>query len=255
MRIFKPLIKLSVIFFLLSPKHLIADEITIAADPWCPINCEPKSPAPGFMIDIAKTIFHKHGHTIKYINLPWTRAIGLARNGEINGVVGASKGDAPDFIYPEHEQATLSDSFYVLKNSPWKFKGIASLKEINLGCINGYDYGESLNNYIHQAATDRVFCISGDEDLLERLVTLLELNRIDVIIETDLIFAHKLASLNKANLFRKAGQVSTAIKTYIAFSPTHPKSKAYSEILSNGMEDIKRSGELNTIMMKYGISY
>jgi len=40
---------------------------------------------------------------------------------------------------------------------------------------------------------------------------------------------------------------------YIAFSPKNPNSKKYAKILSDGMLEIKRSGELQKILDKYSI--
>ena len=43
------------------------------------------------------------------------------------------------------------------------------------------------------------------------------------------------------------------MKAYIAFSPNLSKSLEYSKILSDGMEEIRLSGKLDSLMRKYGI--
>lgn len=178
----------------------------------------------------------------------------MARSGDINGVIGAFHGDAPDFIYPKNEQAILKNSFYVLKDNMWNFESIKSLEKIILGCIKGYAYGDLLSKYINNAPKSRVVSISGDNNLNNRLSLLLEKKRVDVIVEADLVFQYEMKKLLKHNSFRHAGNASEPMGVYIAFSPNHRKSLEYSKILSDGMEDIRRSGQLEIIKRKYGIA-
>lgn len=63
-------------------------EVVLAADRWCPINCGENDPMQGFMIDIARLALHPAGYRVRYIEMPWQRALAMARAGEINGVVG-----------------------------------------------------------------------------------------------------------------------------------------------------------------------
>lgn len=223
----------------------------IAADSWCPINCEPNSLNQGFMVEIAKTVFAKEGHTVKYIQLPWKRAIVMAREGKVDAIIGAFHGDAPDFIFPQNEQAVLTNSFYALKDSTLNIKNTSSLQKVTLGIINGYDYGNKLKKYIEKAPKDRIVAISGDRNLVKRLMALLELNRVDVIVEADLVFRYEMHEMKKTKLFKNIGVAAKPMKAYIAFSPNGAKSLEYSKILSEGMDKIKRSGELDQIMGKY----
>lgn len=40
---------------------------------------------------------------------------------------------------------------------------------------------------------------------------------------------------------------------YIAFSPAISQSKEYARILSEGVDTLRKSGELKTILKKYGL--
>jgi polar amino acid transport system substrate-binding protein len=236
-----------------STQEAFAGEITIAADRWCPINCEPNSSMPGIMIEIAKKIFQEKGHRINYIIYPWKRAVLLARKGEIDGIIGAFNGDAPDFFFPQNEQITLKNSFFVLKDNVWNYSGPEALQNITLGFISGYDYGPILNNYIKTAPKDKILLISGSEGLSNRLFTLLKFKRVDVIVETDLVLMYELKKTGKQKQVRYAGDASQKMKAYIAFSPNSSKSLEYSKILSDGMIGLKRSGELDKIIKKYTV--
>ena len=72
--------------------------VVIAADPWCPHNCEAGSEHEGYMIDIAREAFGLAGIDVEYVNMSWARALQQARDGYIDAVVGALPGDAPDFV-------------------------------------------------------------------------------------------------------------------------------------------------------------
>ena len=231
-----------------------ADTIIMAADRWCPVNCEPDSPRPGFMVEIAQQVFTKAGHTIEYRIVPWARAIEEANAGRINGIIGAFHGDAPDFIFPENELFLLSgNSFFVTSKSKWTYKDISSLSEIIIGAINGYDYGEEINSYINKyKGTKRVDLISGNHPLERNIQKLLN-GRIDVLVESNVVFWRTASAMGVKDNIKSAGQASKPEKCYIAFSPSNIKSKEYAKILSDGVDMLRKSGQLKKILNAYEV--
>ncbi len=232
---------------------IFADYITLVSDDWCPINCEPNSDQPGFMIEIAKLIFGEEGHTVEYKKLPWERAIIETRKGKNNAIIGAYKGDAPDFVFPENEQALIGNSLFVKADSTWTYNGISSLIEINIGVIKGYDYGEVLNNHIEKSKnTMKVQMVFGETALEKNIKKLLK-GRIDAVLESEFVFNYKASQMGHKGRVKSAGQVVDPDKAYLAFSPANPKSKNYARILSDGMEKIRKSGELKKILARYDL--
>ena len=228
-----------------------ADYITIAADNWCPINCDPSDSKPGIMVEIAEQVFSDAGHTVIYKILPWSRAIKLSREGEITGIIGAFAGDAPDFIFPENELLMLSgNTFFVTKDSKFVYKNISSLSVVQLGAIRDYDYGEIVNDYIKRGKNVQI--LSG-ETPLERMIQMLLIGRVDVIIEAAPVFWHIATKMKVKDKLKVAGQASDAEKCYIAFSPKIAKSKEYAKLLSDGIDKLRHSGELKKILNKYGM--
>lgn len=250
----KAIIIISVAFCLLLGNNLYcrADHITIAADNWCPINCKPSDSEPGIMIEIAQKVFTDAGHSLRYIILPWARAIKSCRSGSINGVIGAFIGDAPDFIFPDNELLMISSSsLFIKKESSWIFSDIKSLEDISLGAIIDYDYGTKLNRYIKKGKNIQL--VGGDNPLEQNIKKLL-IGRVDVVIETEPVFWYTVAKLQVKDKFKKAGQISEAEKCYIAFSPAVRKSKKYAKILSDGVQKLRNTGELKVILHKYGLT-
>ena len=41
---------------------------------------------------------------------------------------------------------------------------------------------------------------------------------------------------------------------YVAFGPNKPKAREYSDILSNGLKEMRRNGELKDILARYSVS-
>ncbi|MCF8068017.1 MAG: transporter substrate-binding domain-containing protein [Desulfobacterales bacterium] len=230
-----------------------ADTIELVADEWCPYNCEPDSAAPGFIIEIAQTVFEKAGHDVIYKNVNWARAILQTRDGKHTAIVGASVGDAPDFIFPEEELGNLDTSFFIKTERNWEYTGIASLKDMSLGAIKGYAYGDELDTYISENKDSKTVQLSTGDDALDNMINKLILGRVDVIIEDKNVLL--LAAKEKGILdqIKHAGS-DTLDPLYIAFSPANPKSAEYAQILSDGLKELRASGKLNDILSKYGLT-
>jgi polar amino acid transport system substrate-binding protein len=246
----------SVIFlFLLLFCHsaLFADQITIAADPWMPYTGAGK-PAEGYLIDIARKVFRRHGHTVVYKVVPWSAALRNTRSGVFQGAAGAYKTDAPDFVFPENELGVSIHKCYVRKGDPWRFKGLSSLGGRRLGAISDYSYGDSLDGYIRDNRTNpkRIFLSNGD-NALPLLIKMLLDKRIDEIIENSMVMDHGISEFKAWDKLQDAGTDGIAYNVYIGFSPKNPRSKRYAKLLSDGIADLRKTGELNDILRKYGL--
>jgi polar amino acid transport system substrate-binding protein len=85
-----------------------ADDLVVAADSWCPFTCPPQYGMNGINVEILAEIYGAVGTRVGYRNLGWSEALSKVRTGEFGAVVGAIKGDAPDFIFPEEPIASTS---------------------------------------------------------------------------------------------------------------------------------------------------
>ncbi len=235
-----------------------ADEIVIAADVWCPINCEPDSDKPGYMIEMARQIFAAQGHTVKYVVLPWSRAIEEARRGDIDGIIGAYKEDAPDFIFPTLEQGMLGDVFYVKKDSDWTYNGLDSLQGKSLAVIQDYGYTDELNPYVEANLDNnaKIQAVDG-EDALPINIRKLVKGRVDVVVESAPVFWYTAASIGMKDKVKAAGATAEKDQTFIAFSPADAKkekSAEYAKLLSEGTQKLRESGALAQILAKYSLT-
>ena len=247
------LLRLSFFIMLVFSVHsLTADEIVLVADEWCPYNCGPKNKNPGFMVEIAKYAFAKEGHKVIYRTVPWARAIEMVREGRHQGIIGTGRAETPDFIFPDIELGRATHTFYTRRDFPWKYNGLDSLKEIDLGVIDQYSHGNLYKDYIKPNEGSINIQVIGGEDGLTRNIKKLSYGRIDALVEDKTAFQYELFSTNTKNDFSDAG-VAYSEDVFIAFSPKIKESKAYAKILDNGMQELRESGKLEQILNKYGV--
>lgn len=235
------------------PATSVADEISFRSDYWCPYVCNPDSENPGYMVEVARTVFEKQGHKVQFSLSNWVRAIKDTRSNRVQGLVGCSVVDAPDFIFPKKPMGITKNAYFVPKNSTWSFKGRSSLKQVSIGVINGYTYGDSVDSLIR--ARHRPFIpFSGDRPL-EQIVKMMSAGRLDGFIENPMVLRYAAENANiKMEDMKIAGWVENKDPAlYIAFSPEHPKSQEYAEALTRGVEELRRSGELQRILQKYNV--
>jgi polar amino acid transport system substrate-binding protein len=101
----------------------LPQNIVLAADPWCPHNCVAGSIREGYMVDIARQAFALQGIEVNYVNMSWARALQQARTHHIDGVIGAFKGDARDFVFPQESLGLSATVFSPIKTANGRIKG------------------------------------------------------------------------------------------------------------------------------------
>ncbi len=233
--------------------NVMADEITLATDLWCPYACDPNSKTPGFMVEIAKEIFEKKGHKINYKIINWARAIALAKEDEINGVISASRADVVGFILPTIPTGYNSNFFWTIKDSKFIYKDIDSLKGLKVGVINAYSYGDEVDLAVSKKHPS--FSTVSGENALLKLIKMTEAKRLEAFVENPFVLKYLLKDLPKYQDSFKAvsKNIANDPDLFIAFSPKNPKSPEYAKIISEGMVQLRKSGKLKDILAKYSL--
>lgn len=228
--------------------------VHLVSDCWKPYICGEREGEEGIAVDIARQIFTKAGYQFKFSKLPWNRAVLETRKGLYNGIVCATKGDAPDFIYPEEHVTVQKTCFFVRKESEWQYSSLASLDQVVLGTIDGYHYSKELDSYIEEEKEgDKLQAVFGEQPLKQNVLKL-KGKRISAFIEDPAVVQHYIAEKNEQEL-KSAGCVEDQVKLYIPFSPELPESHLYAELLSKGIREMHVSGEIAEIYEGYGVEY
>lgn len=229
-----------------------AHEIKLSADYWCPYSCEPNSSEPGTMVEIARVVFSAEKIDVSYSLLPWSRAIKAARAGEINAIVGATHGDAPDFVFPEQAQALSGDVIVSRATDSWQFTGWESMQGRKLAAVKDYDYTAETMDFLNKTSEQDLVMLVGGENPLDKLFPMLMTQRFDSFVENQEVVRH---FLNKRQMFDRAkiSQPFGQTYLYIAFSPELTNSKRFAHSLSVGMGRLRENGQLAEILSRYGL--
>ncbi|WP_422023152.1 substrate-binding periplasmic protein [Roseibium sp.] len=227
-----------------------AQTLTFTADEWCPVNCEPGSERPGYMVEIAEAILKPEGYEINYVTLNWSRALIYTRSGRFNAVFGALKGDAPDFVFPTSPQGMTAVGLFVRQDSNWLYADSSSLANQRIGLIRDYAYGDELEKLIQQYAKPNY---SGGDKPLELNMRQMIAGRLDIVVEDVNTFRHSAKELGLDREFKLAKTFSEE-EIFVAFSPDAPSSQELADLLGKGMHRLRQTGELAKILARYGLS-
>ncbi len=163
----------------------------------------------------------------------------------------ARKFRKPDLVFPQQESGMLLGCLFVMPDNPWQYKGPESFIGQKLGGGTGYDYGEYQNYIDANKKTNSVQLLAGAH-VAERNLKKLFRGRIDVIAEEQSVLMYELKKLGKPGSVKSAGCPFEA-PLYTGFSPRIPKAETYARILSEGIEELRKSGTLQKILARYGL--
>jgi polar amino acid transport system substrate-binding protein len=224
------------------------------SDVWYPFNGDPNSKMPGYVVEMCRRIYGAHGISVDYRVMSWEKSIAEVRAGRADAILGADRADAPDFVYPVEPCGYSSNFFYTLADRTWRYTGYASLRDVRIGVIKSYSYGDFLDKYLNLTGA-RVTKFPSDDDSVQHYQALV-MGKIDVLIESsDLVVAYKLHKLGiSENKLRLAGIEGESEPIYVAFSPA-PNRPGYrfAGMWTDGVRIMRRDGTLRTLLEKYGV--
>jgi polar amino acid transport system substrate-binding protein len=234
--------------------------VKLVSDPFPPYVMN-EADTRGYVTEMVIKILEDAGYIAKYINIPFKRALLGLENGQYDGLLAVSPG-RPGYIYTENSFGTSQTSFFVAKDSTWQYRGTPSLKSITLGVINGYEFsggqpGEYENNidaYILMNKQDRnlIQVVSGT-DALNRLMQKLALGRIDATLEDASVFWFAAKKMGLSDKFKAAGDLNNPEKITVGFNLKNPRARELANVISDGIQKLKDSGEYNKILLQYDL--
>jgi len=200
--------------------------ILLAADVWPPYNHEAGSQRQGFLVDVARLAFARHGCRVDYVNVSWDRAREGTLRGRFHGAVGATPVDGAGLLLTREPMARLRTAFLVRRGHGWRYTGGGSLEEVSLGCVQGYDYGEELNPWIrrHRGNPLRVQEID-DPDAVWLNLRKLAAGRVDAVADDEAVLLHATRRLGLEDELELAGRLTQDIPCTIGFTPAKPEGR------------------------------
>lgn len=230
--------------------------ITVAADLWCPYNCDPESPRPGYMVEALKELFEEQGYRFRYMNLPWPRALREARLGRIDAVIGAARAEARGLLFPRYVLG-LSETVLVARaGANMHYDGPESLKDIRLGVIARYSYDNNgpLDGYIKEQLerkSPNITEITSEHGQIQLLKMLFN-NRLDAFIENRNVITFEAREMGVFDKIEMTA-IETVVTVSMAFSP-NKKGQQLRSVFDRAFPEYRASGRFGQILQKYGLN-
>ena len=96
----------------------------------------------GLAWDLLRQVFEPAGITVHIRSVPYTRSVGLAQRGEVDGCVGTYRDEASGVLYPRRNFD--ADHVYALGLATAPTPTLATLGNYRLAWVRGYKYEEYL---------------------------------------------------------------------------------------------------------------
>jgi polar amino acid transport system substrate-binding protein len=242
------------LMLLLATACVQAEKMVVAADIWCPFNCQPNSPTPGYVVDILRAAFPQK--TIEYRVLPWKRTLLEIRQHKVTAAISLTQQMAIDSQLKIGKEPIGADQdcLFVAATNPLKYHNQAddlnSLSRVSV--VLGYDYDEGFGAWLARPANKyKIHVQSGDDPSLSNLLKLVG-GRLDGVIESGAVMNNLLLDPRFAGKVISAG-CNSSLPYYVGFAADEPQVDALLSQLDQAVVALRRSGELSTILARYGL--
>ncbi|OUR67226.1 hypothetical protein A9Q73_05990 [Bermanella sp. 47_1433_sub80_T6] len=241
------LLSISLFAFSQEPTAKLPKIIHLATTDWCPYACdqEPNHQA-GIVHEYLTGLFSEQGIQLKIEFFPWSRAIHQVNGGRLDGLLTAVPIEAPNLLFTRTPTMGYQVCFYSKRNISWRYSGAASLKDIKLGVIQDYGYGQPVDEHIKNAASQDLAIIKSGG--MERLQRMLMAGRFHVFIGDRNVVSWRLKE--NMSVVRNAGCLAE-IPFYMAFNPQRTWAAKLINKLNGWLKTAGNQARLNSIKMQY----
>ncbi len=226
--------------------------VRLCADQWMPYNGDPADPKPGYVVELARTVFEPKGIKVEYDVMPYEEALAAVKDGSRSGAIGPNKEEAEGLTLPSEPIGSVATCLVTLAGNKWTYDNVGSFRYAKIGVIKGYTYWPALDTYIERNAGKETVYVAEGEDPLDELMTKLQKGEIDVVVESEpiLLWYMRSHSIDRASV--RVVFKGTPESIYVAFSP-NDEGKRFATILDEGMRELRKSGELVKLLQRYGL--
>ncbi|KTB65503.1 ABC transporter substrate-binding protein [Pseudomonas fluorescens] len=119
----------------------VPGKVMLASEEW---NDYTNKDGTGLAWDVLRQVFEPAGIKLHTRSVPYTRSVGLAQRGEVDGWVGSYRDEAEGVLYPHWNFD--SDHIFALGLATTPAPTVATLGNYRLAWVRGYKYEEYLPN-------------------------------------------------------------------------------------------------------------
>ncbi|MGY2136702.1 substrate-binding periplasmic protein [Pseudomonas reactans] len=207
----------------------VPGKVMLASEEW---NDYTNKDGSGLAWDVLRQVFEPAGITLQTRSVPYTRSVGLAQRGEVDGWVGSYRDEATGVLYPHWNFD--SDHIYALGLASTPAPTVATLGNYRLAWVRGYKYEEYLPN-VHRF---------NQIERRDGILPMLQHARADLYIDA---LTEAKYVLNQADDPSKFALTHIAeLPLYIGFADNE-RGRALMGVFDQRMAALVKSGELKAI--------
>ncbi|WP_147818703.1 substrate-binding periplasmic protein [Salidesulfovibrio onnuriiensis] len=223
-----------------------AETVVFAEGEWAPFVSE-NMPNNGATGELVRAAMKAVGMDVKYDYYKWNRSKVLVEKGEVAGSFPWGKNaEREAFAYFSDPVQRSTEPFFYLKSKmgDWDYKGLDSLKGLNVAGIRGY---------YHVGIFEKAGINMDMSNDLETALKKLQAGRVDVVVENELVVWETLKKMFPGEVDKFAASKTPLREDdmYVLFSKKFPGTADLVKKFNEGLAKIKASGEYDKIMGKY----
>ena len=215
----------------------VPGKIVLASEEW---NDYTNKDGSGLAWDVLRQVFEPAGITVHTRSVPYTRSIGLAQRGEVDGCVGTYREEASGVLYPRWNFD--ADHVYALGLATAPTPTLATLGKYRLAWVRGYRYENYLPNIKRYNQIER----------RNGILSMLKQGRADYYI--DALTEIEAVVRDAADPAQYRYSHLAELPLFLGFADT-PQARALMALYDRRMAELVKSGELKPVFEKWQQPY
>jgi len=239
------------VLLIVAPLAQAGEPVRLASDAWCPFVCtRGEQVAGGYLVDATAEALASQGFDAVPLLMPLNRATQETVSGRIDGVYAPAIDARLRLSVPlAHSRAC----FFTLRNSSWRYSGMASLAGLQVGIIDEYGYDDGpMDAYVssNRQRAEKLHLAYGQAAGASNLRMLLH-GRVPVVLEHEAVMQRLAAAEHASQRLRRAGCLERRLPLTVGFAADSPKAAASLAALEAGLRRLEASGALQALRRRY----
>ncbi len=218
-------------------ESVVPGKIMLASEAWDDYT---NADGSGLAWDVLRQVFEPVGITLQTRIEPYTRSVGLAQRGEVDGWVGSYRDEVTGVLYPHWKLD--SDAIYALGLATSPIPSVATLGEYRLAWVRGYRYEAYLPNVRRFNQIQR----------RDGILPMLQHGRADFYIDALSETQYVLKQARDPSAFRLTHIIDLPL--YVGFADTE-RGRSLRTVYDQRMAVLVKSGVLKPIFQRWNLPY
>lgn len=215
----------------------VPGKVMLASEEW---NDYTNKDGSGLAWEVVRQIFEPVGITLQTRSEPYTRSVGLAQRGEVDGCVGTYRNEVSGVLYPRWNFD--ADHVYALGLATAPTPTQATLGDYRLAWVRGYKYEQYLPNVRRFNQIER----------RDGILPMLQYGRADFYIDALTEAKYVLSQAQDPALFKLTHIAELPL--YIAFADTE-RGRALMAVYDQRLAALVKTGELKATFARWKQPY